>query len=461
MPARVAELRDDCVEQHLGVAARAQHGRRGAHGVLGAVGPALGSHAGIVACCNEVVHCPRPFHLFDIGDVPGLWVDDHCTVEGGAVHRRVDVAHVVCDAEHPTDDDRSDDPAAADGDGPLRSPSRPSHAAVDTTHAANYPAKVPVMNPFRPSLTPAPAVASNPAESLAEVLAEVRRIEVQSNRLVTDVLAGGYRSTFRGTGIEFADVREYVEGDDPRSIDWNVTARVGRPFVKRFVEERERTIVFALDLSASMRAGFGAWSLRQTAARFAACLGLAAIGNNDRVGLIAGSTDVERFVLPKKGAGHVLRLVRDCLVLQGRAAGTELGALVAHASAALRRRTVVFLMSDFLSLGHEHALALAARRHDLVAVRLTPRELLDPPAAMLRTVDPESGRVRLVDLGSPRVRSSWLRRCARWRARADEVFGRARIDCIDIEVPAAADITAISQPILRFFRRRELREAKR
>ena len=140
------------------------------------------------------------------------------------------------------------------------------------------------------------------AERLADVLAEVRRIEVQSSRLVTDVLAGGYRSTFRGAGVEFSDVREYVEGDDPRSVDWNVTARIGRPFVKRFVEERELTVVFALDLSASMQAGFGAWSLAQTAARFCACLGLAAIANNDRVGLVAGSAGVERFVLPRKGA---------------------------------------------------------------------------------------------------------------------------------------------------------------
>ncbi|MEO6598040.1 MAG: VWA domain-containing protein, partial [Planctomycetota bacterium] len=206
---------------------------------------------------------------------------------------------------------------------------------------------------------------------------------------------------------------------------------------------------------------FGAWSLRQAAARFAACLGLAAIANNDRVGLIAGSGDVERFVMPKKGAGHVLRLVRDCLVLQGGAIGTDLGALLAHASAALRRRTVVFLMSDFLALGHEHALALGARRHDLVAVRLLPREVLEPPAALLRSIDPETGRVQLVDLRSARVMAMWLRRCAAWRARADEIFGRARIDCIDIEVPAVPDIAAVSQPILRFFRRRELRAVKR
>ncbi len=293
------------------------------------------------------------------------------------------------------------------------------------------------------------------------MLAEVRRIEVQSSRLVTDVLAGGYRSTFRGAGVEFADVREYVEGDDPRTVDWNVTARMGRPFVKRFVEERELTVVFALDLSASMLAGCGAWSLRQTAARFCACLGLAAITNNDRVGLIAGAAAVERFVLPKKGAFHVLRIVRDCLVRRGRTVGTDVGALAAQASSALRRRAVVFLISDFLAVGHEHTLRLAAGRHDLVAVRLLPREAIEPPAVMLRVVDPETGARQVVDLGNARVRAAWRERCARWRARGDEVFRRAHIDCIDLEVPAVPDVAAIARPILRFFRKRELRAVRR
>lgn len=299
------------------------------------------------------------------------------------------------------------------------------------------------------------------SESLAALLAEVRRIEVQSSRLVTDVLAGGYRSTFRGAGIEFASVREYVEGDDPRTVDWNVTARVGRPFVKQFVEERELTVVFALDLSASMDAGFGAFSLRQAAARFCALLGLAAITNNDRIGLIAGSDEVERLVLPQQGARHVLRVVRDVLLLRGRAPGTGVGLLAAEASRCLRRRTVVFLLSDFLASGHEAELALCARRHDLVAVRLAPRELLAPPAALLRVVDPETGRRQLVDFADARVRTAWAERVAHHRERTAAGFAKARIDCIDIVVPEQPDLAAIAQPILRFFRKRELRGAKR
>jgi uncharacterized protein (DUF58 family) len=297
--------------------------------------------------------------------------------------------------------------------------------------------------------------------ALSELLAEVRRIQVQSHRLVTDVLAGGYRSTFRGHGVEFAEVREWVEGDDLRSVDWNVTARAGRPFVKRFVEEREHTLVFVLDLSASMDGGLGAWSLRQTAARFVGCLGLAAIQNDDRVGLVAGSDGVERFVPPRKGVGHALRIVRDCLVLRGRAPGTDLGALVAHTSRMLRRRCVVFVLSDFVTAASAHELALANRRHDLVAVRLLPREVVDPPRCLLRAIAPETGRRAVVDLQGERGRGDWLQRWQRWRLQGDDAFARAGIDCIDLEVPAAADIHALGAPIRAFFHRRELREVKR
>ncbi len=296
---------------------------------------------------------------------------------------------------------------------------------------------------------------------LSELLAEVRRIMVQSHRLVTDVLTGGYRTTFRGHGVEFAEVREWVEGDDLRTVDWNVTARAGRPFVKRFVEEREHTMVFVLDLSASMDAGLGAWSLRQTAARFCACLGLLAIANDDRAGLVAGSDGVERFVPPRKGAGHVLRIVRDCLWLRGRAPGTDLGALVAHASRALRRRCVLFVLSDFLSPLAVREFTLGNRRHDLVAVRLLPRDVTAPPAALQRINDPETGRRAVVDLQSARVRADWLRRCERWRAAGDERFARAGIDVIDLEVPAAPDIAAIGRPLRTFFQRRQQREVKR
>jgi uncharacterized protein (DUF58 family) len=314
---------------------------------------------------------------------------------------------------------------------------------------------------FRARRDPAADLPAAP-ESLAAVLAEVRRIELQSRRLVTDVLAGGYRSTFRGAGVEFADVREYVEGDDPRSVDWNVTARVGRPFVKRFVEERELTVLFALDLSASMHGGLGAWSLRQAAARFVALMGLAAIANNDRIGLIAGGGEVQRFVPPRKGAGHVLRVVRDVLLLQPTTPGTNLPALAAEALRRLRRRTIVFLLTDMLPLptaGRD--LALCGARHDTVAVWLQAHELLQPPPLLLRSRAPETGAQQLLDLRHPAVRAAQAQRVAAWLEDGRGLLQRARIDCVELPLPAQPDLQALVTPLQRFFRRRELREARR
>src|SRR6187399_371811 len=199
---------------------------------------------------------------------------------------------------------------------------------------------------------------------LTELLKEVRRIEVQSRRLVTSVMAGGYTSVFRGSGVEFDDVREYVEGDDPRSVDWNVTARVGRPYVKKYVDERELTVIFVLDLSASMTGGFGIWSARQTAVRIAACLALSAITSHDKVGLIAFSRGVDRWVPPKKGLAHALRIVRDCLALTGTSLQTNLTPALELATRLVRRRAVLFLLSDFLTRGWQDSLAMCARRHD-------------------------------------------------------------------------------------------------
>ncbi|MGC6488589.1 MAG: DUF58 domain-containing protein, partial [Planctomycetota bacterium] len=261
-------------------------------------------------------------------------------------------------------------------------------------------------------------------EPLADVMADVRRVEVRSSRLITDVLTGGYRSTFRGLGVEFAEVREYVEGDDPRMVDWNVTARAGRPFVKRFVEERERTLVFVVDLSPSMAGGLGAWSLRQVASRYCAMIGAMAIENHDRLGLVAG----ERFVLPQPGGGHVLRVLGDCVRQPFEAAG-RLGARLATATARIRRRAVLFVLSDFLTPGYEHALTLAARRHDVVAVRLLPRELFDPPRRLLRAHAPGVERLpreQLCDFADDRFRGAWLERVAAWGARPPARRGRAR-----------------------------------
>ncbi|MBL8753656.1 MAG: DUF58 domain-containing protein [Planctomycetes bacterium] len=302
----------------------------------------------------------------------------------------------------------------------------------------------------------APAPASGARETLAEVLAEVRAVELQPGRLVTDVLSGGFRSSFRGGGVEFSDVREYVEGDDPRAVDWNVTARLGRPFVKRFVEERERTLVFALDLGAGMAAGLGAWSARQGVVRLAACLASMAIDNHDRVGFVAADAarGVVRFVPPKKGAGHVLRIARDLVELPLGSGGAAVDTLLAQVAGRVRRKAVVFVLSDFAGAEPLRTLRTCARRHDLVAVRALPHELLAPPPALLAVRDPVTGAKGVVDFAAAPVRAAWAARVHAWRAARDDEFGRAGADRIDLELPMHADLDAVVQPLLAFFRRR-------
>ena len=296
---------------------------------------------------------------------------------------------------------------------------------------------------------------------LSELLREVRRIEVQSRRLVIGAMAGGYSSVFRGSGIEFDEVREYVDGDDPRTVDWNVTARVGRPYVMKYVDERELTVLFLVDLSASMTGGFSIWSARQTAARVCACLALSAITNNDKVGLIAFSRKGDKYVPAKKGIGHVLRIIRDCLALKGGSVHTELKPALEFAAGVVRRRAVLFLVSDFLASGWKDALSICARRHDVIAVRLLAPELAPPDAGLFRVRDPESGQETVIDWSRPRVRAEYAERVAGWRARTRDDLRSAKVDLMDVPLPRVYDKDAVARPILNFFRMRELRGAKR
>jgi len=297
-------------------------------------------------------------------------------------------------------------------------------------------------------------------DELAELLAEVRRIEVQSSRLVSGALAGGYTSVFRGAGIEFDEVREFVPGDDPRRVDWNVTAKMGRPFVKKYVDERELTLMFLLDLSPSMTGGFGSWSSRQMAARVCGCLALSAVRHNDKVGLVAFGARVHKFVPPKKGLGHALRIVRDCLALPAAAAGTDLAPALDFVAHVLRRRAVVFVVSDFLASGYARQLTLCARRHDVVAVRLLPPELDPGPIGIVRIRDPETGTAAVVDWDHAETRATFRERTERWRAAAAAALKRARVDLMDVAIPVRPDKDAVARPILSFFRMRELRGTK-
>lgn len=301
------------------------------------------------------------------------------------------------------------------------------------------------------------------ADGLAELLEEVRRIDIESRRLVTDALSGGYRSVFRGAGVEFDEVREYAEGDDPRTMDWGVTARIGRPFVRKYAEERELTLVFVLDLAPTMMAGAGAWSQRGAAARVAACLALAAARNSDRVGLVAAAAGGPRFVPPRKGARHAMAVVRDCLALPAEPAPGGLAAALAVAGDALRRRTVLFVLSDFLETGAWRLpLAACAARHDVVAVRISGPEL-DPTreSGMLRLREPGGRRSRVVDWRHAPARAEFRARVAAWRRGVDEDLRRARVDRVEVAVPVRRDPAALAKPLLAFFRMRETRGARR
>jgi len=301
----------------------------------------------------------------------------------------------------------------------------------------------------------------DPDVELSELLSEVRRIEVQSRRLVAGAMAGGYSSVFRGSGIEFDEVREYVDGDDPRTVDWNVTARVGKPYIKKYVDERELTVLFLLDLSASMSGGFSVWSARQMATRVCACLALSAVTNNDKVGLIAFSREVDKYVPPRKGIGHVLRIIRDCLALKGSSTRTELEPALEFTASVVRRRAILFLISDFLASGWEEVLTLCARRHDVIAVRLLAPELAPPESGLMHVRDPESGAGMVIDWSRPRIRAAYAERIAAWHARTEGELRRAKVDLMNVPLPRVYDRDAVARPIFKFFHMRELRGAKR
>src|SRR6516225_7269677 len=241
-----------------------------------------------------------------------------------------------------------------------------------------------------------------------EVLRQIRRLQLKARRAVEDLLGGEYHSVFKGTGIAFEEVREYQPGDDIRTIDWNVTARMGHPFIKRFVEERELTVMLAVDCSGSHQFGTQLQQKREVAAELAAILAFSAIRNNDKVGLIEFTDRVERFVPPRKGTRHVLRLIRDVLFFQPTHRGTALGEGLDYLNRLLHRRSIVFLFSDFLDQGYERALKRTARHHDLIAVRISdPREEQLPAVGLLELEDAETGKRLLVDAGSGRVRDAF------------------------------------------------------
>ncbi|OWK37459.1 DUF58 domain-containing protein [Fimbriiglobus ruber] len=287
----------------------------------------------------------------------------------------------------------------------------------------------------------------------AEVMRQVRRLQLRARRAVRTLLGGEYRSAFKGAGLSFEEVREYQPGDEVRSIDWNVTARMGHPFVKRYAEERELTLVLMVDLSASQRFGTGSVTKRTAAAELAAVLAFAAVTHNDRVGLLGFTDRVERYVPPGKGPRHALRVLRDVLFFEPTRKGTDLAAALDYLNRVHRRRAIVFLFSDFLGDNFTDSFNRAARRHDLIAVRTTdPREQDWPAAGLVRLEDAETGRQVVIDAGSRSFRDAFAARARDRRATFTRLARAAQVDLIDVDTGGNH-----FDALLRFFRLRDRR----
>jgi uncharacterized protein (DUF58 family) len=290
-----------------------------------------------------------------------------------------------------------------------------------------------------------------------EILRQIRRLQLRARRAVENLIGGEYHSVFKGSGIAFEEVREYQPGDDIRSIDWNVTARMGHPFVKRYIEERELTVMLVVDSSASLRYGSRLQQKREIAAEIAAVLAFSAVSNNDRVGLIQLTDRVENFIPPHKGTRHVLRLIRDVLFFQPEHRATSLTTALDYLNRLLRRRIIVFLLSDFLDSGFDRPYKRAGRRHDLVAVRITdPRELTLPAVGLVQLEDAETGQPLMLDTSSRAVRTAFEERGRRRRAEFEQLARAAGTDIVDVSTDGNH-----FDALLRFFRLRERRQRSR
>ena len=286
-----------------------------------------------------------------------------------------------------------------------------------------------------------------------DIIRKIRRIQITTNRLVNESLAGEYHSVFKGRGMEFEDVREYQHGDDIRTIDWNVTSRAGRPFVKRYVEERELTVMLLVDASASGSFGSAGKTKGEVSAEISALLAFSAIKNNDRVGALLFTDHMEKFIPPRRGTTHVLRVVREVLFHRPQGRGTRIQSALEHLNLVIRKRAVVFLISDLLDQGYEQALKVANRKHDVVIIQIVdPREQELPPLGILEIRDAETGEIVYVDSSLPEVREIYRQNWEQNRQKQRKLFQSHRIDNVTIDTAQPYDV-----PLVRFFAERARR----
>jgi len=286
-----------------------------------------------------------------------------------------------------------------------------------------------------------------------ELAKKIRYLQIRTSKAVNDVLAGQYESVFKGRGMEFDEVREYQPGDEIRTIDWNVTARTGRPYVKRFVEERELTVLFLVDLSASGAFGSVRQTKHEVAAELCALLAFSAVKNNDKVGLIVFTDTVEMFIPPKKGISHVLRVIRELLYFKPQQVRTNIAEGLDYLGRVTTKRCVVFLISDFQGEGYEKPIRVLGRRHDLIAVAITdPREARMPNVGLVELEDAETGQRILIDTGSSKVRRRYESLGRERAARLRESFASMGVD--QIEISTGENYV---RDLVRFFLARERR----
>jgi uncharacterized protein (DUF58 family) len=286
-----------------------------------------------------------------------------------------------------------------------------------------------------------------------EIVRRIRRIQITTSRLVNESLAGEYHSVFKGRGMEFDEVREYQHGDDIRTIDWNVTSRTGHPFVKRYVEERELTVMLLVDVSASGAFGSSEKTKAEVAAEISALLAFSAIKNHDRVGAILFTDRVEKFIPPRRGSTHVLRVIRELLFYHPEHQGTCIQHALEHLSLVVRKRAVVFLISDLLDQGFEPLLKVANRRHDVVIIQIAdPRERELPNVGILELCDAETGEVMCIDTSLAKVRAAYRGNWERNHENQRKIFRAHHMDHVLINAAEPYDI-----PLVRFFEERARR----
>jgi uncharacterized protein (DUF58 family) len=287
-----------------------------------------------------------------------------------------------------------------------------------------------------------------------DILKKVRYIEIKTRGLVNQIFSGEYHSVFKGRGIEFSEVREYQYGDDIRSIDWNVSARLNHPYVKIFEEERELTVMLVVDLSRSGGFGSAAQLKNEIATEICAVLAFSAIKNNDKVGLLIFTDTIEKFVPPKKGRAHILRIIRELLSFQPAGTGTDITRALEYFNHVSKKRSIAFLISDFIDDGYDKILRIISRKHDVIAVELSdPREMALPNAGLLALRDAETGEQRVVDTTNAVVRNEFERHWRQRRLDRRSMFVRSKVDAIEVRIDRP-----YIKPIVDFFRLRERRQ---